>query len=85
MHFLGNNTNYWFFSTKGQTKHWSVNFRKGDTLVFGPETRGLPKKLIEENYAQTLSIPMLGKYVRSLNLSTSVGIATYEALRQIQL
>ena len=81
---LGDENNYWFFTTKAQTAHWSVKFSENDILVFCPETRGLPAEILNENQNNCLLIPMFGEYKRSLNLSTSVGIATYEALRQIK-
>ena len=59
-------------------------YRTGDALVFGSESNGLPESLRLENEAAILGIPMPGP-VRSLNLSVSVGIAAYEAFRQIHL
>ncbi len=82
---LGEEYNYWFFSSKAKKSLWSANFTKNDVLVFGPETRGLPKEILEPNEAHCLQIPMHGEKHRSLNLSVSVGIATYEAIRQITL
>ena len=70
-------------STKGQNSYHNVNFVAGDTLVFGPETRGLPEDfLIELSNTSILRIPMLPDN-RSLNLSNSVAIITYEAWRQL--
>lgn len=81
--FLGPARNYYYFTTKAQQAYWSVKFQKDDVLVFGPETRGLPQSLLDENKESCLLIPMLGStYYRSLNLSTCAGIAIYEALRQ---
>ena len=51
--------------------------------MFGPETKGLPPELLAANPERTVRIPMRTKNVRSLNLATAVGIAVYEALRQI--
>ena len=61
---------------------WSVTYEEGDHLVFGAETTGLPHEVIEGGEGTPLTIPMLGDR-RGLNLSTSVGIAAYEALRQL--
>jgi tRNA (cytidine/uridine-2'-O-)-methyltransferase len=72
-----------YFSTKVRRRYTDWQYRDGDCLVFGPETRGLPEKLLKENAARCLTIPMPNKNVRSLNLATSVGIALYEALRQL--
>ena len=71
-------------STKGQKLYNQVNFQAGDYLVFGPETRGLPEEYLnqlEKNHI--LRLPML-EHSRSLNLSNTVAIVTYEALRQNQ-
>lgn len=73
-----------YFSTKGRTAYTEWTFRDGDCLVFGPETRGLPDGLLETNGSSSLVIPMENPNVRSLNLATTVGIALYEAIRQIR-
>ncbi|MBL9037646.1 MAG: tRNA (cytidine(34)-2'-O)-methyltransferase [Archangium sp.] len=62
--------------------HWSVRYQPGDHLVFGAETTGLPHDVLTGSEGTPLTIPMLGDR-RGLNLSTSVGIAAYEALRQL--
>ena len=51
-------------------------------MVFGKETKGLPEKLLKEHYEECVRIPMKGE-LRSLNLSNSVCVGVYEALRQI--
>lgn len=76
------NSRRFFLSTKGQKNYTGVSYQKGDVLIFGSETKGLPKSLLEKNQENVLTIPMLGP-IRSLNLATSVGIVAYEALRQI--
>lgn len=73
----------WYFSKKAERGLYDADFRPGDRLVFGPETRGLPEPLLEKAGARALRLPMRGTAVRSLNLGTSVGVALYEALRQI--
>lgn len=70
----------WFFTRFGQRAYDSVEYEMGDTLVFGSETCGLPSRLTT-NADRNLRIPTTDK-VRSLNLSCSVGIASYEAIRQ---
>ncbi|MFN7131421.1 MAG: tRNA (cytidine(34)-2'-O)-methyltransferase [Myxococcales bacterium] len=70
------------FSARAATSYWDVEYRAGDHLIFGSEPTGLPPAFVEQNLAQTVGIPMLPDR-RSMNLSTSVGIATYEALRQL--
>ena len=72
---------YYFFTTKGRKRHCDAEFKKGDFLVFGKETAGLPEELLIKHPGDCLRIPMIGE-LRSLNLSNSVAIAVYEALRQ---
>jgi tRNA (cytidine/uridine-2'-O-)-methyltransferase len=72
-----------YYSARAERIYTEFDYRRGDCLVFGPETRGLPRKLLSENKQHALRIPMLTGNVRSLNLATSVGIAVYEALRQL--
>ncbi len=72
---------FFFFTTKGRHRHSDVQFKDGDFLVFGKETKGLPEELLIQNEPTCLRIPMQGE-ARSLNLSNSVAIALYEALRQ---
>jgi tRNA (cytidine/uridine-2'-O-)-methyltransferase len=71
-----------YLTTKTRKPYYENDFRGGDCLVFGPETRGLPESLLAANADNCLTIPMPNPKVRSLNLSTSVGIVLYEALRQ---
>jgi tRNA (cytidine/uridine-2'-O-)-methyltransferase len=72
-----------YLTTKSDRPYWNCEFRRGDFLVFGPETRGLPESLLARHAEQTLTIPMPGPKARSLNLATSTGIVLYEALRQV--
>jgi tRNA (cytidine/uridine-2'-O-)-methyltransferase len=72
-----------FFSSRVRQPYTRAMFAPGDFLVFGREEEGLPDALLVAHPADTYTIPMWGP-VRSLNLSTSVGIVAYEALRQIR-
>lgn len=72
----------WFFSTKGTTLLWDVAYEPDVCLVFGRETAGLPEDLHRRFASRFVTIPQHHSAVRSLNLSTSVGIAVYEVLRQ---
>ena len=74
--------NFHFFSTKSQKTHTEASYRDGDFLVFGKESRGLPEPLLKDHYAECVRIPMIGE-LRSLNLSNSVAVGVYEAIRQI--
>lgn len=73
---------FFYFTTKAQHKHSDVAYQDGDFLVFGKETKGLPEDLLIQNRETCVRIPMYEK-ARSLNLSNSVAVALYEALRQL--
>jgi tRNA (cytidine/uridine-2'-O-)-methyltransferase len=73
-------TRYFFLTTKAQRPYHSVDFRAGDFLVFGRETKGLPAELLAANAESCITIPMYG--TRSLNLATAVAIVLFEAVRQ---
>ncbi len=73
--------NCYYYTTKGRKRHCDVSFKDGDFLIFGKETKGLPEDLLKQHPEACLRIPMLDE-TRSLNLSNSVAIAVYEALRQ---
>ena len=73
----------WAFSTRGSRGHTEAEFGDGDGLLFGPETRGLPEDiLLGECAGRVLRLPMQ-ESSRSLNLSNTVAIGLYEALRQL--
>ncbi|MDN3608399.1 tRNA (cytidine(34)-2'-O)-methyltransferase [Vibrio ostreicida] len=70
-------------TTKTSGHHVDANFREGDVLLFGPETRGLPAEVIESMPTkQRIRIPMMAD-ARSLNLSNAVAIIAFEAWRQM--
>ena len=74
----------WFFSTKATQLLWDAPLGEPENvvLVFGRETGGLPAELHERYGGRFVAMPIASPVVRSLNLSTSVGIAAYEVLRQ---
>lgn len=72
----------WLFSKRAERSFWDVEFQAGDAMVFGSESAGLPDSLHAQYADSMLRIPMSGD-VRCLNLSNSVTVAIYEALRQI--
>ncbi|MDR3570517.1 MAG: tRNA (cytidine(34)-2'-O)-methyltransferase [Syntrophobacteraceae bacterium] len=72
-----------YFSAHAVTLHYDFSFRPGDCLIFGPESRGLPDELVVSYPGDRVKIPIDRLRVRSLNLSTAVGIALFEALRQL--
>ena len=71
-----------YASTKAPRRHTEAEFSDGDYIMFGKESRGLPESLLRANYDSCIRIPMI-KEARSLNLSNSVAIVIYEALRQL--
>ena len=72
----------WFVESGGPDRYTDAQFGVDDYLVFGRETAGLPKSLLEENRETWLRIPMFNEQSRSLNLSNCVALVLYEALRQ---
>lgn len=70
------------FSKTAPTPYTRARFRRGDCLLFGRETKGLPPDLLAAHPGRTYSIPMANPNIRSLNLAMSCGIVLYEALRQ---
>jgi tRNA (cytidine/uridine-2'-O-)-methyltransferase len=72
-----------YFSAHAETCYTDVEYRTGDCLVFGPESKGFSEELLRDNRDHALQIPMLSRNVRSLNLATAAAIVAYEALRQI--
>jgi tRNA (cytidine/uridine-2'-O-)-methyltransferase len=70
-------------TTKAETCLWDVRFQDGDGLLFGKETAGCPEWLHDWAGPRRIKIPQLNEKLRSLNLSTAAGVATFEALRQV--
>lgn len=74
----------WLFTTKSDQSYWSASFEDGDGLVFGNEGHGAPDWLHQEvGEENRITIPHANPSMRSLNLATSVGIAVFEAMRQL--
>jgi len=81
---LGDGRSWFALSTKATRLIWEVEYRAGDVLVFGPESRGLPQSIRDEITA--IKLPMRDDaHVRSLNLASACSAVTYEALRQINI
>ena len=72
----------WFIESNGSKTYTEVRFNADDYLVFGRETAGLPKQLLENHREHWLRIPMFNAQARSLNLSNCVALVLFEALRQ---
>lgn len=71
----------WYLTTKARQTITDVQYQDGDYLLFGKESAGIPEEILVEHPEQCIRIPM-AEGERSLNLSSSVAVALYEALRQ---
>jgi tRNA (cytidine/uridine-2'-O-)-methyltransferase len=71
-----------FFTTRAERMYWEADYGEHTVLVFGRETGGLPRAIHERYGDRMYKMPIASPHVRSLNLSTTVGIALYEVLRQ---
>ena len=74
----------YFLSTHGEKSLYDCGFAKGDFLVFGNESSGLPKPFYETYKSDLFKIPMPGEHARSINLANAVSIAAYECYRQVR-
>jgi len=72
-----------FLSSHGVKKHWDIPFEDNMFLIFGKESVGLPKALIETYKNQLFKIPLYSEHVRSLNLANAVSIVVYEGLKHL--
>jgi len=75
-------SNFYFATTKGTHVYTDVQYGKDDFLVFGKETKGIPEEILMQNLDHCIRIPIIDE-ARSLNLSNSVAIVLFEALRQL--
>lgn len=71
----------WMATTKAKKSYTDVSFGMDDYIMFGKESAGIPEEILVDNEEYCIRIPM-GEDIRSLNLSNSVAIVLYEALRQ---
>lgn len=72
-----------FLSSHGSKNHWDIPFEDHLFLVFGKESVGLPKSIIEKHSSHLYKIPLYSEHVRSLNLANAVAIVVYEGLKSI--
>lgn len=75
---------FYYVTTKSKRPYTQPRYQPADYLVFGRETAGLPKALLDANPDTTITIPMFNPQARSLNLATAVAIVLYEAVRQVK-
>ncbi len=73
-----------FLTTKTKTLYTEMRYQKGDFLILGAESRGIPEEILKQFCPDTITIPQFGP-VRSLNVSNAAAIVAYEAVRQIQM
>ncbi len=78
------NENMVFLSSHGTKDHWSIDFKDDMFLVFGKESVGLPKSIIEKHPDKLYKIPLYSKHVRSLNLANAVSVVVYEGLKNLK-
>lgn len=73
---------FYFSTTHGSNYYHEVKYKEGDFIVFGRESSGLPDYIKESDPERCIRVPMINTTTRSLNLSNTVAVVTYEALRQ---
>ena len=73
-----------FLSSHGTKNHWDIPYEDNLFLVFGKESVGLPKHIIETHQNKLYKIPLYSEHVRSLNIANAVSIVIYEGLRNLQ-
>lgn len=73
----------WYFTTKTRRTYYEPQYKEGDWLVFGKETKGLDPEILAAHPQQTVTIPQFGP-VRSLNLATAVAVGIYEGIRHLK-
>ncbi|MFT5875393.1 MAG: tRNA (cytidine/uridine-2'-O-)-methyltransferase [Clostridium sp.] len=75
---------FYYSTTKGSKFYSEVEYKKGDFIIFGRESSGLPDIIRGSDPERCIRVPMIKSSTRSLNLSNTVAIMAYEALRQIE-
>lgn len=74
---------FYYATTKTKKNYTDINYKDNSFFVFGKETKGLSKEILDGNSDKCIRIPMISNIARSLNLSNSVNIILFEALRQL--
>ncbi len=80
---INKDQNMVFLSSHGHKNHWDIPFEDNMFLIFGKESVGLPKSIIEKHSESLYKIPLYSPHIRSLNLANAVGIVVYEGLKQL--
>ena len=83
-YYTNNNKNLIYLSSHATRSYYEISFEENMFLVFGKESQGLPKEIIERNHSNSFKIPMYSEKIRSLNLANAVSIVVYEGLRNLE-
>ena len=81
---LNKNADFIFLSSHGTKAHWDIPFKDNMFLVFGKESVGLPKSILDTNRDSLYKIPLYSEHIRSLNLANAVSIVVYEGLKALR-
>lgn len=73
-----------YFSSHASKEYWNITYQDDLFLIFGKESKGLPKELIELNLENTYRIPLFSEHIRSINLANAVSIVVYEGIRSMK-
>lgn len=73
-----------FFSSHGKEDYWSLDYEEDMFLIFGKESKGLSKELLDSNIEDVYKIPLFSDHVRSLNLANAVSVAVYGGIQKLQ-
>jgi tRNA (cytidine/uridine-2'-O-)-methyltransferase len=73
-----------YFSSHGKSDYWSVDYKDDLFLIFGKESKGLPKEIIEKHSDKTYKIPLFSEHIRSINLANAVSVVVYEGIRNLR-
>ena len=73
-----------YFSSHASKEYWNVTYQDDLFLIFGKESKGLPKELIELNSENTYKIPLFSEHIRSINLANAVSIVVYEGIKSMK-
>lgn len=73
-----------FFSSHGSKNYWSLDYEEDMFLIFGKESKGLPKELIENNLNDVYKIPLYSDHIRSLNLANAVSVVVYGGIQKCE-
>ncbi|MGB5418024.1 tRNA (cytidine(34)-2'-O)-methyltransferase [Algibacter sp.] len=80
---INKDKNMAFLSSHGTLNHWDIPFENDMFLIFGKESVGLPKPILEKHADKLYKIPLFSEHVRSLNLANAVSIVVYEGLKPL--